>query len=32
MLFDAVVGSSRSIVDAIPGDIMVVRATRRDNG
>lgn len=32
MLFDAVVGSSRSIVDAIPGDIMVVRAMRRDNG
>lgn len=26
MLFDAVVGSSRSIVDAIPGDILVVRA------
>lgn len=27
MLFDAVVGSSRSIVDAIPGDVLVVRAT-----
>lgn len=32
MLFDAVVGSSRSIVDAIPGDVLVVRALRRDNG
>lgn len=26
MLFDAIVGSSRLIVDAIPGDILVVRA------
>lgn len=32
MLFDAVVGSSRSIVDAVSGDVLVVRAMRRDNG
>lgn len=29
MLFDAVIGSSRSIVDAMPGDLLVVRAARR---
>lgn len=29
MLFDAVVGSSRLIVDAVPGDVLVVRAVRR---
>ncbi len=28
MLFDAVVGSTRQIVDAIPGDVLVVRARR----
>lgn len=32
LLFDAVLGSSRSIVDAIPGDILVVRAARQDSG
>lgn len=32
MLFDTVVGSSRLIVDAIPGDILVVRAVRRSSG
>ena len=26
MLFDAVVGQSRRIVDAIPGDVLIVRA------
>ena len=31
LLFDAVVGSSRSIVDAIPGDILVVRACARQS-
>lgn len=30
MLFDAVVGSTRSIVDSIPGDLLVVRAVRRE--
>lgn len=30
MLFDAVVGSSRLIIDAIPGDVLVVRAVRSD--
>lgn len=30
LLFDAVVGSSRLIVDAIPGDILIVRALRRE--
>lgn len=30
LLFDAVVGRSRSILFAIPGDILVVRAVRRD--
>ncbi|BDU16492.1 universal stress protein [Lysobacter auxotrophicus] len=30
MLFDAVVGSSRLIIDAIPGDVLVVRAVRGD--
>lgn len=30
MLYDAMVGRSRLIVDAIPGDILVVRAVRRD--
>lgn len=28
LVFDAMVGSSRLIVDAIPGDVLVVRATR----
>jgi nucleotide-binding universal stress UspA family protein len=28
MLFDAVVGNSRRIVDAVPGDLLMVRATR----
>jgi len=30
VLFDAVVGSSRLIIDAIPGDVLVVRAVRGD--
>lgn len=30
MLFDAVVGNSRSIVEAVPGDVLVVRAVRGD--
>ncbi|HOX71344.1 MAG: universal stress protein [Dokdonella sp.] len=30
ILFDAVVGTSRSILGAIPGDVLVVRAIRRD--
>jgi len=30
LLFDAVVGSSRLIIDAIPGDVLVVRAIRGD--
>lgn len=30
LLFDAVVGSSRLIIDTIPGDVLVVRATRSD--
>jgi nucleotide-binding universal stress UspA family protein len=32
LLFDAVMGSSRLIVDAIPGDVLVVRAVRGDRG
>ena len=28
MLFDSVVGNSRRIVDLVPGDVMMVRATR----
>ena len=28
LLFDAVIGRSRHIADAIPGDVRVVRATR----
>jgi nucleotide-binding universal stress UspA family protein len=30
LLFDAVVGSSRLIIDAIPGDVLMVRAVRGD--
>lgn len=30
LVYDTVIGSTRLIVDAIPGDIMVVRAERRD--
>lgn len=30
MLYDTIVGSSRLIVDALPGDILVVRAVRRE--
>lgn len=32
LLFDAVVGSSRPIIDAVAGDVLVVRATRRPPG
>ena len=32
LLFDAVVGSSRLIIDTIPGDVLVVRAVRGDRG
>jgi nucleotide-binding universal stress UspA family protein len=32
MLFDAVVGSSRQILESIPGDVLVVRARRRGDG
>ncbi|HZX78210.1 universal stress protein [Lysobacter sp.] len=31
LLFDTVVGSSRLIIDAIPGDVLVVRAIRGDS-
>lgn len=30
LLFDSVIGSSRLIIDAIPGDVLVVRAIRAD--
>lgn len=30
LLFDSVIGSSRLIIDAIPGDVLVVRARRGD--
>jgi nucleotide-binding universal stress UspA family protein len=32
LLFDAVMGSSRLIIDAIPGDVLVVRAVGGDGG
>ena len=32
MLFDAMVGNSRPILSAIPGDILIVRASRRSAG
>jgi len=32
LLFDSVVGSSRLIIDTIPGDVLVVRAIRGDRG
>ncbi|HEY1139906.1 MAG TPA: universal stress protein [Lysobacter sp.] len=32
LLFDAVVGSSRLIIDTIEGDVLVVRAVRGDHG